>query len=310
MKKLAATSALAISLAISANSATAADYEAQVQQLVVSGVVDSWNGYTFIGSEGGSNADADPDSYFSSGLSGRLSLPLGEMLAIQMDGDLEYTDNAFEDNDSGVFDYSGQLGAHLTYRDPEMGAFGVFGAFGRGVASNETNQFYAVGGEAQLYVNDLTFYLQAGYLDGEDPDDNFAAGTDAFHDAFFVRGVARWFITPDSRLQGQIAYADGKQDGPAQYDMDIIEWGVRYDMILADLPVIGDTPVYVGYRGARFDNEGSGPGGDDGQYTEHTIMVGTSYSFGGNTMREFDRVGATLDLPNFGRWVASGQNVD
>ena len=309
MKKLAATSAMAIALAISVNTAQAADYEAQVHQLVVSGVVDSWNGYTFIGSKGGENADADPDSYFSSGLSGRLSLPLGENLAMQMDGDLEYTDNAFEDNDSGVFEYSGQLGAHLTYRDPNMGAFGVFGAFGSGNANNDSNDFFAVGGEAQMYVNDLTFYLQGGYLHGE-AEDQGGSNTDAFHEAVFVRGVARWFLTPDSRLQGQVSYAAGHQDTGDPYDMDIIEWGVRYDMILAGLPVIGDTPVYVGYRGARFDNEGDGPGDDDGQYTEHTIMVGTSYSFGGNTMREFDRVGATLDLPNFGRWVASGQNVD
>jgi hypothetical protein len=305
MKKLAVTSAMALALAISANSAMAADYEAQVQQLVVSGVVDSWNGYTFVRNV--SDTTVDPDSYFSSGLSGRLSLPLGENLAMQMDGDLEYTDNAFEDDDDGVFEYSGQLGAHLTYRDPNMGAFGVFGAFGSGNANNDSNDFFAVGGEAQLYVNDLTFYLQGGYLDGE-AENQTGPDTDAFHEAVFVRGVARWFLTPDSRLQGQIAYATGHQD-TSDYDMDIFEWGVRYDMILAGLPIIGDTPVYVGYRGARFDNEGNN-GGDDGRYTEHTIMVGSSYSFGGNTMREFDRVGATLDLPNFGRWVASGQNVD
>ena len=74
--------------------------------------------------------------------------------------------------------------------------------------------------------------------------------------------------------------------------------------------MIGDTPVFVGYRGARFDTEGAGPNDDDGQFTEHTIMVGTSYSFGGDSMREFDRVGATLDLPSFGRWIAAGAILD
>ncbi|WP_337660564.1 hypothetical protein [Anderseniella sp. Alg231-50] len=307
MKKLTATSIMALALAMSAQSASAADYDAQIQQLVVSGIVDSWNGYTFIGNQGGANADVDPDSYFSSGLSGRLSLPLGENLTIQMDGDLEYTDNAFDEDGDDAFDYSGQLGAHLTYRDPGMGAFGAFGAFGAGRGDDQRNDFVAVGGEAQLYLNDLTFYVQAGYLDGYVQD---ADREDAFHDAVFVRGVARWFMTPDSRLQAQVAYVDGHQDTGDSYEMDIVEWGVRYDMILAGLPVIGDTPVYVGYRGARFDNEGAGPGADDGQYTEHTIMVGTTYAFGGNSMREFDRVGATLDLPNFGRWVASGQSLD
>jgi hypothetical protein len=32
-------------------------------------------------------------------------------------------------------------------------------------------------------------------------------------------------------------------------------------------------------------------------------------SFGGPTMQDFDRTGATLDLPNFGRWSSSGQII-
>lgn len=309
MKKLTAASIMTLALAISASSATAADYEAQVQQLVVSGVVESWNGYTFISDEGGANANFDPDGYLSSGLSGRFSLPLGENLSIQMDGDLEYTENAFDDPSGDGFKYSAQFGSHLTYRDPSAGAFGVFGAFGASHYSRPHVDFHAVGGEAQLYLGDLTFYVQGGVLDTGD------AGSfdeDAFNNAMFGRGVVRWFMTPDSRLQGEISYADGDQDtgGGAPFEMSIIEWKVRYDTVLMGLPLIGDTPVFVGYCGARFDNEGAGPNIDDGQFTEHTIMVGTSYSFGGNSMREFDRVGATLDLPSFGRWIASGSMLD
>ena len=99
---------------------------------------------------------------------------------------------------------------------------------------------------------------------------------------------------------------------------------MRYDTVLAGLPIIGDTPVFIGYRGARFESEdtpgnpnGGGGAGGQGQgqgstedYLDHTIMVGTSWSFGGDNMKHFDRVGATLDLPNFGRWVASGENLD
>lgn len=311
MKKLTAISFMALALTMPGNTAQAADFEPQaaIQGLVVSGVVDSWTGYTFITNEGG-NVDARPNSFFSSGLSGRLSLPLGEMLAIQTDAELEYTDNAFEtnSNDNDGFEHSFQFGAHLTHRDPGMGAIGAFGAFGTGRADDGGNDFYAVGGEAQLYLDDLTLYLQGGYLHGE-ADNQSGSNTDAFHEAGFVRGVARWFMMPDSRLQGQVSYASGHQDSD-QYDMDILEWGVRYDTILAGLPIIGDTQVHVGYRGAHFDNDGDGNGDDDGSYTEHTIMVGTTYWFGGSTLLELDRIGSTLDLPNFGRWVASGQNVD
>ena len=305
MKRLFMSSLSAFALSVAAGGVQAADFEAEraIQGLVVSGIVDSWNGYTFIGSQGGSNANFDPDSYFSSGLSGRLSLPLGDNLSIQMDGDLEYTENAFDnpvsgDSSSGSnavngFMYSAQFGAHLTYRDPGMGAFGVFGAFGTAHDFGDRNDYFAVGGEAQLYLDDLTLYLQGGHLDGESV--NTTPPEDAFHDALFVRGVARWFMTPDSRLQGEVSYADGEQDGGDSYDMDIIEWSVRYDTVIAGLPLIGDTPVYVGYRGTRYDNEGDGSNFDDGQFTEHTIMVGTSYSFGGATKQEFDRIGATLE---------------
>jgi len=310
MRKLLATSTMAISLAFSANHAIAADYEAQVQQLVVSGVVEQWSGYTFLSNISGSNFDPQSDGYFSSGTSGRLSLPLGEMLSIQMDGDLEYTENAFAGDDSfDTFEASGQGGLHLSYRNPDTGLIGGFVSFGVGRDDFSRSSFIAVGGEAQFYTGDMTFYLQGGHLDSTSGS-NGQEADDSFHDAFFVRGVARWFITPDSRLQGEISYVDGEQDTGDSYDMDIVEWNVRYDTILMGLPVIGDTSVFVGYRGARFDNEGGGAGADDGQYTEHTIMVGTSHSFGGSSKREFDRVGATLDLPNFGRWIISGSSLD
>ena len=61
---------------------------------------------------------------------------------------------------------------------------------------------------------------------------------------------------------------------------------------------------------ARNGGGGNEGGADFAEVWHHTIMVGTSWSFGGDNMKQFDRVGATLDLPNFGRWVASGENLD
>ncbi len=274
----------------------------------MSGYVEKWTGYSFVsGAE--NTADPDRDGYFASGTSGRLSLPLGSNLSMQMDAGIEYTENSFKPNNDDVFQHSGYVGAHLAYRDPNSFALGAFGSFGTGHADETRNDFYALGGEAQIYLNDITLYVQAGYLDGEAAD-QAGRHTDAFHDAIFARGVARWFLTPNSRLQGEFAYASGHQDTGNAFDMDIIEWGVRYDTMIAGLPLVGDTNVFVGYRGAHFENDDDLGGTDDGRYTDHTIMVGATYAFGGSTMQEFDRVGATFDLPNFGRWVASGQNVD
>lgn len=311
MKKIVTILGTTLAFAISVNTALAADFDAEqaIQSLVVSGEIDKWTGYTFLTN---ANGDTDPenDDYISSGVSGRLSLPLGGMWSVQMDGDLEYTSNSFDDNGSSdTFQHSFQFGTHFSARDPSRGLLGVFGAAGLGTGedsdSDSKKSFFAVGGEVQGYFGDKTLYLQGGYIDSADVT---GAENDALNNAFFVRGVARWFLTPDSRLQAEVSYVDGDRDnrsGDANEGETIVEWGGRYDWVLPGLPLIGDTPVYVGYRGAYFEN-----GDDLAEYTEHTVMVGTVYHFGGPTKHEFDRTGATLNLPNFGRWVWSGEALD
>ncbi len=159
--------------------------------------------------------------------------------------------------------------------------------------------FFVVGGEAQVYLDNLTFYVQGGYLDFEEFDGDPG---DGLREAGFGRGVMRWFTTDNSRLQAEVSYADGLVNGGD--DGRIIEWGVRYDTMLA-LPILGDSNVFVGYRGADFDNSDNGA-----HYMDHTAMAGFRVWFGGNSMLEFDRVGATLDAPNFGRWAGSGNIID
>jgi hypothetical protein len=107
------------------------------------------------------------------------------------------------------------------------------------------------------------------------------------------------------RIKVKFSYVNGETDS-AGFDTTILEWGVRYDTMIAGLPLIGDSNVFIGYRGADFDKSGD----DDGGFTDHTVMVGFTRNFGASSMREFDRVGATLDLPNFGRWVAAGEALE
>lgn len=319
MKKLTATSLMALALAMPVERAQAADlYVEQVRQLVLSGYLESWYGYSFVNDRdsdsgesceecGGDNFDPDHKDYLTSGQGGRLSIPLSDVLAIQTDFNNEITGNAFKSKAEDDFSHSFDFGVHMSARDPSRGLFGVFGAFGQGKGDDSSGRhnYWAVGGEAQLYTEMATYYVQGGYLDSKGRDGD----PDGLHDAFFVRGVARWFMTPDSRLQGEVAYANGKQDSGDDYDMDVIQWGVRYDTVITGLPLIGDTAVFVGYRGTHFDNYLSDES-DTGRFTEHTIMAGYTYHFGGMTLLDFDRVGATLDLPTFGRWVAGGEQID
>ena len=87
-----------------------------------------------------------------------------------------------------------------------MGLLGVFGGAGQanfeGGGGNSDNEatFAFVGGEGQLYLQDWTLYGQAGAIIANGDDD--ILGNDDQNDAaFFVRGVARWFIDDVSRLQ-------------------------------------------------------------------------------------------------------------
>lgn len=318
MKRLFATSAIAMALAVSANSAGAADFEPDeiIRGLVVGGEVESFTGIQLYGSE--TDIDFEDDTVQAvSGVTGRLSLPLGDNLSLQTDVEFEYSSTALtEGRQDDLFSHSFLAGGHISWRDPNAGLFGGFAAFGGGAADNNTGDatrnfsFYAVGGEAQFYVDNLTFYLQGGYIDGATEDTVEAVDSDALRDAFFGRGIVRWFMGPDSRWQAEIAYVDGDVDFDDD-DFDsanqtIVEWGLRYDTVIRDLPVVGDKSVFIGYRGAHFDKAGD----DSAEFVDHTIMVGFTHRFGTETILDTDRYGATLDMPNFGRWVSSGEILE
>jgi opacity protein-like surface antigen len=318
MKKLIATSAIAIALAVSANSASAADFEAEqaIRGLVVGGEVESFSGVMFYGGESGDVTFDDDDVQLVSGILGRLNLPLGDNLSAQMDGEFEYTSNALSGSrQDELFSHSFLAGGHLSWRDPQSGLFGGFAAFGGGAADDNGGDgprnfsFYAVGGEGQFYADDFTFYLQGGYIDGATDDSLPVIDSDALRDAIFGRGIVRWFMDSNTRLQAEIAYVDGESDSDAD-DMTIVEWGLRYDTVIPGLPILGDSNVFVGYRGAHFEKSDANNSGDDGEFVDHTIMVGFTHRFGTQTIMETDRYGATLDLPNFGRWVSAGQTLE
>ena len=85
-------------LAVPPRAAQAADVmQPTPLALVVSGIVESWTGYTFIADP--RHVHPDEDSFGSAGSTGRLSLPLGTNLSIQGDVDLEYNSTLLTDDD-------------------------------------------------------------------------------------------------------------------------------------------------------------------------------------------------------------------
>ncbi len=267
--------------------ASAADVDRDIG-LIVSGVVDKWAGVQFINEQ--NNGD---DTLFTSGGEGLLSLPLGENFSVQSDVKYEYNENALKAPSFAAAwgpRYSFQGAAHLSWRDPSTALFGAFGgAGGNSFNPGGSYDIRFVGGEAQIYLDSITLYAQGGYV-GFVADSGFTS----LDDGLFARGVFRWFTAGGSRLQLEGTYADIDY----LFNQGNTEWisgKVRYDFSIG-LPIIGDTPLYVAYRGTHRDNC-TFNGGDD--VTDHTVMIGTSYSFNGDR-KTIDRQGATLDTPDFG----------
>ncbi len=316
MKNLVAASVMAI--AVMAPSVQAADLETERELgLIVSGVVDKWAGVQFIDGADSTlvNGDSDDsdsspdDTVFATGGEGLLSLPLGENISMQSDVKYEYNSNALADGDEDVFgpEYHFQGTVHFSWRDPSTGLFGVFGGAGGSEFADFDHDLHFVGGEAQFYMGDVTFYGQGGYI-GFNPDfgvsvpfGNGILSTSGLDDGIFARGVVRWFPTPDSRLQLEGTYLKADYANSDLGDMEAFSVKARYDFILGAMPIVGDLPVFVAYRGTFRDScvvESGIEGSSSQDVDDHTIMVGTSYSFSVDRLT-VDRQGATLGTPDF-----------
>ncbi len=228
----------------------------------------------------------------------RGGMPFGGVFAIQ--GDLQASgdwldSSAFSQYQSGIIG-----GLHLNWRDPSRGLLGLFGGVGAETSPGDTPATFWFGGaEGQLYLGSATLYLQGGYMDSKD-----SSGTDAFHDAAFVRGVGRYFLSNSTAISGEIFYAAGLQDS-TNYSMNVLTWGVKLEHALASHPVI----LTAAYEGGHYDNGGC-CSGDSGLFTDNRFLIGAKVMFGEKDLLTNDRFGQTLDLPDFGRIVASGNSID
>jgi len=330
MKSLVVASAVAI--ALMAPSVQAADLETERELgLIVSGVVDQWFGAQFID---GNLLDIDidqsdslefentsfNDTVWTTGGEGLLSLPLGDNISVQSDVKYEYNGNGFAGSESDGFGprYHYQGTVHFSWRDPMTGLIGVFGGAGGADFNSFDHDLHFAGGEAQFYSGDFTFYVQGGYIGfnsqfnaAAQVNDNLNVSLSGLEDGVFARGVVRWFPTPDSRLQLEGTYLKADYWDSQLGDMEAFSVKARYDFVLAALPIVGDLPLFVAYRGTFRDScsvaavDGESASGD---LNDHTLMVGTSYSFSVDRLT-VDRQGATLGTPDFNHSCA-GFNVE
>ncbi len=303
--KLLSTTAIAAS--VSVGSALAADIiiaepitSLETKEVVFSGVVEFYGGYTFYADGEGNADDLDEDNGFVGGAA-RINVPWTSSFSTQFD--LEGQSNLSSDLSGEQLENAFVGGIHASIRNPDSWLLGAFGGAGTATAVEEDIATLLFAGvEGQLYLQDFTLYGQLGYLDAEEQDGD---DCDCFHNAWFARAVGRYFVTPDTLVQAELSYADGEQDTGDSYDMNIIGWGARLEHSYSSVPLT----TFVGYEGARYSNDSDGDF-DDGSFIEHTIVAGLKFKFGTDSLKDNDRYGATLDLPRFGRWVASGEALD
>lgn len=270
--------------------ALAADVSEPAPTLLNSGYVELNASYTFLGDDFGT----EDEDFFAGGAALYWNLPLTDAASLQLDLLGEATDNMGE-NDESSYEGSGTAALHLSMRDPASYLLGVFG--GGVMASTGDNgdiSAFFVGGEGQFYWDRTTFYGQAGFLDGGEN------GSDdpILNEAFFARLQVRHYLSDNTRLAAQVAYANGEVD--EESNTDVFDWGAELEHKLDSFPL----SVFAAYEGMHMDQN---PGEDD-RLTEHVAKIGFRYDFGASSIMERDRYGAALDLPRFGRWLgeASG----
>jgi hypothetical protein len=263
-----------------------------------SGVIEMFGGYSmFSGMDefANSEATARENNPILGGFAA-VNVPLSDGMSVQLDllSSALFAPNNSELTEDEMFSGNSQLAVHVNGRSEEM-LFGAFGGAGQaGLQGDSDAVFFFGGAEIQAYLGSATLYLQGGYLDSYQADDD---DDDALDKALFARGIARLYASETSRLSTEVAYANGTMHEAD--DIAILGWGARFDQQISESP----ASMFLAYNGNRYDLKEDC--GDVGY--EHRAMVGLSFAFGGNTIMANDRQGVALDTKDLGPWVAIGE---
>jgi hypothetical protein len=242
--------------------------------------------------------DEERSNGWALGGAGRATWWWAPNYSVQLDAQGEGTSYKFSNgpNSFRSSSHAYLIGGHANWRDPSRGLIGIFG--GAGDATNIFNfssqRHGLIGGEAQLYWGPVTLYAQGGY--------NTTLGqiSSGFFDsmqAWFVRGTARVYATPNFRLEGTVLYADGDVDFvPAALrtqDFETWLWRAKAEYKFATAPF----SVFAAYEGSRTTaTERVGPDTETLKVTDHRILGGIRLYLNENTLQWNDRNGTTLDI--------------
>jgi hypothetical protein len=215
------------------------------------------------------------------------------------------------------------IGQHLSYRVPEQYLVGLFGAIGDvsvrpGDCCTRTSFVHGtIGLEAQAYLGPLTLYGQGGVQGNLSDGGNGNGGRGASAgdlSAWFLRGVARYFVNDNLRLEGSAMY--GRASGgnisedfapvnvvgaglSRDFKMEHLVWTAGIEKKLDALPL----SLFARYQGSWtkfsvFDTGYAPPTtyALRAETTEHMVKVGLRVYLNESTLKFNDRMGTTLDI--------------
>jgi hypothetical protein len=232
-------------------------------------------------------------SYYSpfggAGFAGRANFWVNPLWSLQVDLSGNTVWSGYSDEGSMN---NGLVGVHISRRDPGKGLIGVFA----GIAG--TNDYYAdlgvdgnlFGGvEAQAYLGNLTLYGQVGYI-GQFSG-YYGPSTDETHNNWFAQLDARYFVSPNTKIEGKIGYINGPiWGGGGDYVANGLTFGAEIEHQLKALPF----SVFARFSGLSDANYTTRP------IHQYAAAVGIRIRFGDtDTLQARDRNGATLAVYDF-----------
>jgi opacity protein-like surface antigen len=217
--------------------------------------------------------------------------------SLQLDVQGEGTNYSF---DGGRFsEHSYLIGAHASWRNSQY-LWGVFGAAGdsTGIAlvSDTSFRHGIVGGEAQAYLGPITLYGQVGY---DTTLGNPLDGSLERISAVFGRGTVRYYLGPNTRLEGTGVYASGKVDfNCCISDVDFETWLVRakVEHKFAGSPF----SLFAAYEWSQYKFTDANFF-DGARITDQKFTAGVRLGINEGTLQANDRRGTTLDIIDFSK---------
>ena len=245
----------------------------------------------YIGLYGGWERDRQPDGFDTSNIGvfggeGRVNVWFNSAWSGQLDVEAEGTGHFKNREDGRLY---GLIGGHLTYRNPQTWAMGLFGGI---VDDNQTHGFGTnihglIGYESQYYLGNFTLYTQSGYLGVIDSNKNSA--NEYQNRLLFSRLVARYFVTPTTKLQAEIGYGSGSYHHASRDKDSILNWGA-----LIETQFSGPWSGFLEYAGSATHNKFEG-----GREREDLFLAGLKLYFNQQTLQSNNNTGATFDMPRF-----------